>query len=243
MNPDTLKKAQAGDVEAMLELMQAAIDENDLNTAIDWADKAAEHNNYKGMYGAALLHTDRMRLLVDTPFTGLLSEDCKGAKENSVVLIGCHQKGLIALEPETLSQLQDILQDALYYEALIECMKENSNSEHVYHLLESISDPRECAVCGVALFEMKRYTEAKRRLLVASGDSYMRTKKGVREEGAYSLAMTILASLERAESHWDKAVQILRTTMEYTSDDDVKKTLMEELSRYQKKLFGGWRYV
>lgn len=244
---ELMNMAEAGNVDAVLELVKLCVDEQDWNNAIDWADKAAATGNVNGMYKAANLHSMRMNSILGggMPFWGVLLEDSKAAQENAAVLIGACRNGQIDLDADTYSSLLTVLRDAIYCEAVVAYQSDSNDFERGIELLSSIETSREQVLCGLCYFELSKHDDAVRVLNSVYGDTtYARSKKIPVEEANYATAMFALSVMTRMNTgNLDKAIMILNRGIEGITDEDMKAPLRKELARYQKKLFGGWKYV
>ncbi len=243
---ELITKANNGDVESMIELTMYYADKNEWNDAIDWADKAAETGDVNGMYKAAALHNLRMSSLLGAgvPFWTTMKEDAQAIQKNAAVLIGACRNGTIELEEKIYSTLLRELKDALYCEAVI-CYCDDSNDyERAIHLLKNVDSTREQTLCGLCYFELSRHDDAMRVLdSVYHDDTYLSESKYPCEQIVFSTAMFAFSVMTRMNGNLDKAVLILNHGIQGLENDDAKEQLRKELGRYQKKTFGGWKFV
>lgn len=242
---ELIAKANEGDVGAMMQLVEMYIDEKDWNEATDWADKAAETGDVNAMYKAVNLHSMRMHSLVALGMLdGLMPKDAQAVQENAAVLIGACRKGLVDLNEDIYSHLLSTLRDGIYYEAISCYYSEPSDYARIIHLLQSVDSAREQFLCGCAFFDTKRYDEALKKLNEAYQDGeYINAEKKTPEEGVFANAMHVFSDMERINGDLDKAVMILNRAIEGVSDEEMKARLRIELGKYQKKMFGGWKYM
>ncbi len=49
--------------------------------------------------------------------------------------------------------------------------------------------------------------------------------------------------MTRVTGSLEKSVAALNKGIEGVSDEDLKASLVKELGRYKKKMFGGWKYA
>ena len=245
INEGLIIKAKSGDIDAMLQLVSAYADEGDWNEATDWADKAAEAGNVNGMYKAVNLHSMRMHSCIALGMlSGLMPDDARAVQNNAAVLIGACQKGMIDLSSDIYSHLLSELRDGIYYEAASCYYTEPSDNNRIIHLLKDVDTAREQFLCGYAYFETKQYDDALRKMNAAFRDSeYLGSKKNTVEEGILATTMHSFSAMERLNGNFDKAVLILNHAIEAISDEEMREHLRKELSRYQKKMFGGWKYT
>lgn len=239
--------AGAGNVDAILSLVKLCVDEQDWNNAIDWADKAAATGNVNGMYKAANLHAMRMHSMLGggMPFWGLLQEDSKAVQENAAVLIGACRNGQIDLDDSTYSGLLDLLRDAIYCEAVVAYQCDDSDYAKGVQLLNGIDTPREQTLCGLCYFELSQHDDAMRVLnSVYNNTTYASAHKVPVEAAQYATAMFALSVMTRMNTgNLDRAIAILNRGIEGTSDEEMKAPLRKELAKYQKKMFGGWKFI
>lgn len=242
---ELITKANAGDVDAMLQLVNIYIDKKDWNEAIDWADKAADGGNVNAMYKSVNLHSMRMHSLVAMGMlNGLMPDDARAVQQNAAVLLGACQKGLIDLNDDIYSHLLSALQDGMYYEAVSCYYSEPSNYDQIIHLLKDVDSAREQFLCGCALFDTKQYDEAMKKLNAAYQDQeYIVAEKKTPEEGIFATAMHIFSEMERINGNLDRAVVILNSAIGGVSEEEMKAHLRMELGKYQKKMLGGWKYI
>ena len=242
---EIIQRANSGDVDSMMELVSYYAEQNDWNEAIDWADKAAEAGNVNAMYKAVNLHSMRMHALVAMGMlSGLMPDDAKAVQKNAAVLLGACQKGLIDLNDDIYSSILSALRDGIYFEAASCYYTEPSDYNQIVHLLKEVDTTREQFLCGYAYFELKQYDDAMRKLSTASQDrEYLSAEKKTVENGIFATAMHTYSAMERINGNFDKAVMILNQAIEGVSDEEMKAHLRKELGRYQKKMFGGWKYV
>lgn len=242
---ELITKAKAGDVDAMLQLISVLVNEEKFTDAMYWADKAAETGNMNAMYKAAHLHSLAMYAFKEKKIWGVMSTEAQAAQKNAALLVGAHRRGSINLNDDVYSQMLSILRDGLYYEAAFCYMSEPSDYNRVIHLLKDLDTTRERFLCGYACFMVKQYDDAIEKLYAAYRDqAYLTSHKELIEETIFVDAMRTLSAIERATNgNFEKAMQILNQAINGVSDEEGKAFLRKELARYQKKLFGGWKYV
>ena len=84
-------------------------------------------------------------------------------------------------------------------------------------------------------------------LSCVSDISYSRKEKGTKEECVYTSAALTFSNLLRhglgAPINLDAAYNVLSATLCSLKDSDCIEILKTELSHYQKKLFGGYKYI
>ncbi len=239
--------AESGNVDAIMALVKMCIDDKNWNDAIDWADKAAASGNVNGMYKAANLHGMRMHSLLDggMPFWGLMLEDAKATQENAAVLIGACRNGQIDLDDSTYSGLLELLRDAVYCEAVVAYQSDENDYAKGVKLLGSIDTPREQTLCGLCYFELSQHDDAMRVLnSVYRNSTYAGAKKVPVEEAQYGTAMFALSVMTRMNTgDLEAAIAILNRGIDGVTDEDIKAPLRKELAKYQKKMFGGWKFI
>ena len=238
-------KAQAGEMAAILQLIELLTDEKEWNEAIDWADKAAETYNENGLYKAAILHHFRLYSLLGggAPFYGLMEEDAQAVQKDAGVLVSAAQAGLIELSADTLSLIQKFFDEACYGEALVCCVKEKPDYDRVIHLLKEANSTKEKAICGLACYQMQQDARAAEMLKDVYLDAdYVSADKMFAEQCIYAAAMQNLSVIARMDGKMGQAVAALNRGRQGVSNEALKEALAKELARYQKKLFGGWKY-
>lgn len=242
---EIIQKANSGDVDSMMELVSFYTEQKEWNEAIDWADKAAEAGNVNGMYKAANLHSLRMSSLLSggMPFWGVMKEDAQAIQKNAGVLLSACRNGHIDLNEDTYSHLLSLFKEALYCEAVTWYSDDTNDYERAVHLIKDIDSTREQTLLGLCQFELSQHSEAIRILTTVYNDTaYVSAKKVPAEEAIYSTAMFALSVMTRMNGDLDKAVLILNRGIDGVTDIDMKTPLQKELGRYQKKMFGGWKF-
>lgn len=143
--------------------------------------------------------------------------------------------------------------DAVYHLAL--CNYQLKNHQVVVSLLKDNNEKRAKVLYGSALFDMANYDNeyeyALQQFKFIDGDvEYASAKKSRYEEKVYTVSALVLSQLYRqglgekgAAPNLEKAVKLLNFVKSYLTNDGMKELVDEELQHYQKKLFGGYKYV
>ena len=251
---EVFDKANAGDIEAMLELVRYyAGDGHDHGKAMEWSDKAADSGSVNGMFYSILCHN----------ITALGAEAINGwdyAIENWRVcidrisfLLHAQSEGIISLSAENLDMLENQNEDAVYGIALAKYMRNNGSKEDCEEILgmdiDNVSG-RMRAIIALCLLEHRDTRNGYYELqLLADDKSYNSAKKGDAEQVVYCTAMTTLADIYRqgiddyAFSDNTAAVETLNKALNGIENEGMRETLLEELGHYHKRLFGGYKYI
>lgn len=243
---ELIARANLGDIDAMLKLIDTYIDEKEWNEAIGWADKASDLGNINGIYKAANLHYGLMYLYLSGRMHvwEIMKKHAQAVQRNVNILFSTHLEGHIDLNERTYAHLLSMLQEAVYCEA-VTCYMDDDNSdyERVICLLKDADLTREQTLCGICYFELSQNEEAFRLFnMVYQDQAYNAAQKTPIEEAIYSIAMFSFSVVTRMNGDLDKAVMILKYAIEGLSDESAKDRLQKELGRYQKKMFGGWKF-
>ena len=245
---ELIDMANNGDVEAMLQLADIYVEEQDWNAATDWADKAAKTFDVDGLYKAAMLHDLRVSIFMrkGLPFWLALEDEIRAVKEDVGILIEFDNQGMLELDAAVCTNLRRMQREALYGEAIAAYYKSDDESEHekVVQLLKDANGSRERTLWGLCCFTTKRYDDAIHAWKVVCDDeAYTHAKKTPYEERCYAVAMVVFSELTRREGNIDKAVSILKNGITAVSDEGMKESLWTEVRKYQRSAFGGWKYV
>lgn len=143
--------------------------------------------------------------------------------------------------------------DASYYLAL--CNYNIKDYQAVIDLLKNMKEKRAKILYGSALFDIANdddeYEYAIRQFKFIDGDiQYAGMEKSRHEEMEYVIVALTLSQLYRdglvergAKPDLEKAVKLLNFLKPYLRNDGIREMVEEEEKHYQKKLFGGYKYV
>ena len=94
------------------------------------------------------------------------------------------------------------------------------------------------------------YAEAFRLMVqIFHDETYAAKEKEVVEEGIYIDTLCNMSLIYRVGlsdvvgQNLTEAVSVLQYALRYVKDEDFRVMIEKELGRYQKKMFGGYRYV
>ena len=265
---ELMQRANTGDVNAILELVNLYITEKDWTSAIEWADKAAATGNMNGIYRAAELHHLRAMSLLrgDAEIYHLMMEDGKATYQNAGVLIsllqtkGKNENGLDEKSLEMYDQLLTYFRDGLYCEACAYYSDEKlvdkssdplANCKRAFSLLKDVKTTRECALCGLCCFfaynrfgdVVDRDAESKKRFeIVFKDEKYKYAEKTKFEERVLDNAASFYALMLNAEANYDKAVSVLQYAV--AAIKKIAPTCEYTLKTdYKRTIFGEWKFV
>ena len=245
MNMDELNaRAEAGDVDAMMQMARNYMDQGKLAEAVTWADKAAETGNLHAIYQAVHAHSVRLPKLVETKFPPfIVIQETKLIRKHISYFFDLSRKGLITLSSEVSSYLLSMQRDADYYESAACFFAEPRDNQGIIQLLKDDETARARFLCAHAYANLGMYGEALEKLEAGYKDkAYCTAGKNYVEQRIFSLAMIMFSGFVRAMGSPDRAVEILNTGLQGVENEMMKGMLREELGKYQKTL-GGWKYT
>lgn len=143
--------------------------------------------------------------------------------------------------------------DASYHLAL--CSYKIKDYQAVIDLLKNMQEKRAKILYGSALFDLANaddeYEYAISQFKFIDGDiEYAEIEKSKHEEMEYAIVALTLSQLYRegliergAKPDLEKAVKLLDFLKPYLRNEGIRELVEEEEKHYQKKLFGGYKYV
>lgn len=250
---ELMEYANAGNTEAMVEAAKICVQQNDYNGGIEWADKAAAAGDVSGCFWGILVHKIRMLRSKDMGLWSLMEEDCQKIQDYAGTIFDESDSGKITLSEQQMDIICDAVNKAVYCEALYEYVTntDSPNNARIIELLECQwqSSNEACVLYGESCFNAKHYSEAFAALSrIANNDEYCKRQKDTAEEVLYSCAMYSLAEMYRGgingvvTQDMSVAIEVLNTAIRGIYHEETRQGIRNELSRYKKTLFGGWKY-
>lgn len=251
---ETLRAAESGDTGAMLELSEYYFlaEPSDIENAQKWADAAAEAGVVGGYLISMRLHALTARAGEAMKFCELAIDEWRIVLSRAERLTQALREGL-KLSEEQRRGVFGALDDARYGIARSEFYKSDASEAACGEIIASLRDVQTAKarmLCGVCSAHRGEYPAAYRFISEALRDGdYAASQKEIGEEGIYTEAVADLAAFYRAgmpgvvERDLDAAVRTLTNGCKTVRDEDLLGHLRSELARYQKKLFGGYKYV
>lgn len=244
---ELIKMAEAGEADAVKALMELSIQENNLSEAIEWAEKGAELGDCICMIKLSRLLEIRIKQSKTMGFWALILDDSQTIQRHMKKIRDLIKEGKVTIDDDLIANNDRLFRDAVYNEASAYYATDDNAS--VIRLLSTSTRTKEAYLYGMSLFNMGRDDEkAVSVLLHAFADnSYANASKDAFEEMVYLSAMHTIAAYERIHrNNLEKAVEILTQALRDIQNDanrDASAMLTKELSRYHKKMFGGWKYI
>ena len=248
--------AEKGDIGAMISLgdyyIQHENEENRFEEAAKWYEMAAKHDVVYAIHmtvlckkigtEAGLLIAKKVEYGVDFALTELESLYEWTAKE-----LECINKQLPGTEKLKVEDAIKNFEDASYYLAL--CCYWVGRYEEAKKLICDFEDVRSKILYGAILIQLAEnhagMAEALKHLQVITDRQYMDAPKFELEEDAYAVAavqISRLYQMKGQQADMEAAVSLLDFMAQAVRRDENKQRIREERNRYQKKLFGGYKY-
>ena len=237
-------RAQAGDAQAMLALVDVLREEGDLIGAIRWADAAASASP-TGMLKAAQLHHFRLvrSLEAGEGYWDLMREDIRKCRKNAADLVMMSRKGSVTLAPGSSDYLIGLIRDCLYGDALICYVDGSHDLDRITSILKDISYAREQLLYALALSDRQEHDRAFSLMGgVWEDTAYVRAEKWPAEEYVFAVAMFRYAAQHRVKGNLYTAVSVLNRCVGLVRNPEMNAWLQAELNRYSQTTYGRWQY-
>lgn len=251
-----IKLAESGDIGAMISLgnyyIQKQESADDIEKAAEWFEKAAKHKVVYAMhmtvlakkiqaYGG-LMVADKVEMGVDFAL-----DEWKSVYEWAAEELDCINKNVPGSEEIKISDAIQNFEEASYYFAL--CSHCVGKHEQAVALVCDFDDARSKILCAAARIQLAEtnsdYASAAKLLMsVIEDSSYAAAEKYSIEEEVYATAGIQLSMMHRLLiNDLDAAVSVLQFMANHVHRAENVQKINSELNRYQKKLFGGYKYV
>lgn len=249
---ELLQEAQAGSIEAMIEVSRYYAGESDYGNAEKWADQAAEAGSSAGYWLSLLCHNLGLTAAQQIHGWELLDKEATIVMERAYRLKKGCAEGVLSLTNSQVQTIDDAWNNALYARGLARYAldKENLQCNEIVEILDGVHSTKAYALKAWCLMHAEAYAEAFRLMVqVFHDDKYAAEEKEVVEEGIYIDTLCNMSLIYRVglsnvvEQNLIEAVNVLQYALRYVRDEDFRAMIEKELGRYQKKLFGGYRYV
>lgn len=248
--------AEKGDIGAMISLgdyyIQHDKEKDRFEKAAKWYEMAAKHDVVYAIHmtvlckkieaEAGLLVARKVEYGVDFALTELESLYEWTAKE-----LECINKQLPGTEDLKIEDAIKNFEDASYHLAL--CCYWVGRYAEVKELICDFEDVRSRILYGAILIQLAEnhagMAEALKHLQVITDRQYMDAPKFELEEDAYAVAVVQISRLYQMkgqQADMEAAVSLLDFMAQAVRRDENKQRIREERNRYQKKLFGGYKY-
>jgi len=247
-----LLEAQAGNVDAMVELSRYYANEKDHGKAEEWADKAADAGSGTGYLLSLVCHNVGLTVAQHLHFWELLDNEAAIVIERAYKLKKGYSEGILLLTNDQLQTIDDAGKDALYAQGLARYGRDvdNQQCDEIAEMLEGVHSTKAYALRAWCLMHTEAYAEAFRLMVqIFHDEAYAAKEKEVAEEGIYIDTLCNMSLIYRkglrnvVGQNLVEAVNVLQYALRYVRDEDFRVMIEKELGRYQKKMFGGYRYV
>lgn len=250
---EILAQAQTGNQEAIGQLIDYYKEQNDEDKAAYWEDRKTLEN-YAGITVVTIL-MNAMELLAAQAMGAWdeVENDAKEIRKKSKELLEMYQRGDIYRNADNIRLANENLAEAEYCLALTAYMRDDDAGKafQILHAQEKIP-VKSVALLGSAAFETQRLDVAYKNLKQAIFDQeYSKAdRKNYRaDELIYAQAFLYMSIMYRVglpglvKQDLEYAMEILSAGIRVIKDADYRRRLVDELSKYRKKLFGGYKYV
>lgn len=252
MSIDELQRlAEQGDTGAMIELANQIYDGEDylkIEEATSWELRAAEAGSVAGVMrsitGCNLLAC--INLLPDIT-------DWQEALRYARLTIHWSNVALkeIQLDEEDSQLVNNTRTESRYYCGLCNYFLQDYKAAML--ALQDIAEPRAIVLYGASAYgsEMPNRLETAYRFLsqIERDNGYIMAEKEHYEDAILSIAACELSVYYRvglpnvAPLNMEHAVSLLNRVLAGLKDDTAREMIQQELKKYQKKLFGGYKYI
>lgn len=237
------------------------LDQQDMEEAEKWYEIAAKQDVFYAVHQlvgvermkalAALMIADREEIEYGWYFAG---QDWQKLYDWSLKELNMINASVPGSETVDTDKVFKDLKDTVFHLAL--CNYEQRNYEKIVSLLKGIvSETREQMLYGSAVFETAEteqdYEYAYEMFqAVVADNNYATATKSRHEETIYVIMTITLAGFYReglgergAVPNIEKAVNVLTTIQQNLQNEKAKMIMEAELQHYQKKIFGGYKYI
>lgn len=251
-----IKLAESGDIGAMISLgdyyIQKKESADDIEKAAEWFEKAAEHKVVYAMHMTVLTKKIQAHgglMVADKVEMGVAFalDEWQSVYEWAAEELECINNNVPGSENIKLADAIQNFEEASYYFAL--CSHCLGKDEQAVELVCDLNDVRSKILCAGARIQLAQtnsdYASAAKLLMsVIEDSSYAAAEKYAIEEEVYATAGIQLSMMHRLLiNDLDAAVSVLKFMENNVHREKNIQKVKEELNRYQKKLFGGYKYV
>mgnify|MGYP003297377559 CR=1 FL=1 len=251
---EAIQLAENGDIGAMISLGDYYVQKNNadgVENAYKWYAMAAKHKVVYAIHMALLTKkiSAESSLLVATQVeygVSFAMDEWRELYELASDELDCITKGLPGSEDLKIEDTIANLKEATYHYAL--CAYSLGDYTKACALIADSDDIRSVILYGSCLIQLADNAKemANAAMLFAPvihNQEYVAAQKSALEENAYRTAAIQLSRINKLVGDLETAVSILTFMSNAVRRDNNKQAISEELSHYQKKLFGGYKYV
>lgn len=249
---EAIQKAENDDVGAMIALGDFYFqEEKDNEQAVKWYEMAAKHKVVYAIHMTVLLKlisAQAAMLIAKQVEYGVqfAMEDWKSVYEWLAEELECINNNVPGSESLKIEDSIEKFKEASYNYAL--CCYFLGDYATASALISDFDNTPSIILYGSCLIQLgengKDMANAIKTLTPVICDrEYVAASKSALEEDAYRIAGIMLSRLHRIAGNMEPAVELLTFMSNAVRRDNNKQAISDELSHYQKKLFGGYKYV
>lgn len=255
---EAIAAANQGDVRAMINLAEYYWQGKNLDEASVWYEKAANcglpYAIDKMVLISNIIATSGLNAVNTSEFGWeFAKDDWKAAYDwacKEKRLVEQSPKGLEGIDPQ---QVHFCFLEAGYFLAL--CCHKLGDSETAFQLVKDFDFAGASILAGVCIMDLAKnnqeFNSAFNYLYrILDTPEYHKQIRIEYEEYIYALGALGVSLLVREgipemgiTANTDQAFEVLSHAVSQINDEASRELLMKDLSRYQKKMFGGYRYV
>lgn len=260
---ETIDLAHKGNTAAMVILggyynklaIEGEFNDDYFQEAKKWYSLAEEKGNLVGAYRYILCLAFEANVLKQVDFIGS-KENWELLLQKTLQLIYKLNQNKLDIESIDINSLYKTKRDGIYYLSIIYYFEKDINK--AYNLISENDDSRSKILNILCQIELNSTTDPEKydrnvllfeenmkflKSFFEQSDSYRRSKKTYHENLIYNMAvLTVCKYYSSLEQH-EEAVKLLNLVLDSDPNNQSNDMLIEELSHYKKKLFGGYKYI
>lgn len=254
---EAIQLAESGDIGAMISLGDYYVQQktgDGIEKAAGWYEVAAKKNIVYAIHMTVLckkmLAYAGLQIAEHDEFgTKFAMEDWKDVYNWAAKELECINAEIEGSKKINIDDAINNFTDASYFYALT-CYWAERFSD-VTELLSDLHDTRSRILYGAALIQLAESNAQMSNAIrvlnpIIKDASYAAADKAVWEEDVYTLTAWQLSMLYKnngSQSDLESAVSLLNFVLRAVKNENNTTVIRNELNRYQKKLFGGYKYV
>lgn len=249
---EAIQKAENNDVGAMIALGDYfSREEKDNEQAVKWYEMAARHKDVYAIHMTVLLKLisahSGMLVAKQVEFgVEFAMEEWKSVYEWLAEELECINNNVPGTERLKIEDSIEKFKEASYNYAL--CCYFLGDYATASALISDFDDTPSVILYGSCLIQLGETNQdmanaVKTLSPVICDREYVAAAKSALEEDAYSITGILLSRLHQLAGDMESAVELLTFMSNAVRRDNNKQAISKERNRYQKKLFGGYKYV
>ena len=254
---EAIQLAENGDIGAIISLGDYYMKQNTgegISQAVEWYEKAAQKNVVYAILmtvlGKKILAYAGLQIASHGEFgTDFLLDDWNEVYDWAAKELECIKNNVPGSERIDVNEAIKNFEEASYYLAL--CCYWGNKYSMARDLVCDFEDVRAQILNGASCLQLaetnNEYAKAFKQLESIIKDAeYASANKAALEEDVYALSALQVSMMHKnagSQSDMESAVSVLNYVLNAVKNDNNKQILSGELRRYQKKLFGGYKYV